>query len=95
MPKSRKEDSGLMREQPRVGVMVERDRAHGRGVLEGIADYQLKETSWRVEPTGSHQPELASAVSESLAGRTGVCELLPSRGRSRALRPIPPACVGI
>lgn len=29
--------------------MVERNRAHGRGVLEGIADYQLRETSWCVE----------------------------------------------
>lgn len=29
--------------------MVERNRAHGRGALEGIADYQLRETSWRVE----------------------------------------------
>lgn len=27
--------------------------------------------------TGSHQPALNAAVSESLAGRTGVCELLP------------------
>lgn len=27
--------------------------------------------------TGSHQPELNAAVSESLVGRTGVCELLP------------------
>lgn len=27
--------------------------------------------------TGSHQPELNAAVSESLAGRTGICELLP------------------
>ncbi|MBR1609323.1 MAG: ATP-binding protein [Kiritimatiellae bacterium] len=27
--------------------------------------------------TGSHQPELARAISESLAGRTGVAELLP------------------
>lgn len=27
--------------------------------------------------TGSHQPELHAAVSESLAGRTGICELLP------------------
>jgi len=27
--------------------------------------------------TGSHQPELATAISESLAGRTGVVELLP------------------
>lgn len=27
--------------------------------------------------TGSHQPELGAAVSESLAGRTGICELLP------------------
>lgn len=35
--------------------------------------------------TGSHQPELAAAVSESLAGRTGVCELLPlSLGELRA-----------
>ena len=27
--------------------------------------------------TGSHQPELNAAVSESLAGRTAICELLP------------------
>lgn len=27
--------------------------------------------------TGSHQPELNAAVTESLSGRTGVCELLP------------------
>ena len=27
--------------------------------------------------TGSHQPKLGEAVSESLAGRTGICELLP------------------
>ena len=27
--------------------------------------------------TGSHQPELAQAISESLAGRTGITELLP------------------
>jgi predicted AAA+ superfamily ATPase len=27
--------------------------------------------------TGSHQPELAQAISESLAGRTGIVELLP------------------
>lgn len=27
--------------------------------------------------TGSHQPELATAVSESLAGRTGIVELMP------------------
>jgi len=27
--------------------------------------------------TGSHQPELATAISESLAGRTGIVELLP------------------
>lgn len=27
--------------------------------------------------TGSHQPELNAAVSESLAGRTGICTLLP------------------
>ncbi len=27
--------------------------------------------------TGSHQPELSAAVSESLAGRTGICTLMP------------------
>jgi predicted AAA+ superfamily ATPase len=27
--------------------------------------------------TGSHQPELGAAVSESLAGRTGICTLMP------------------
>lgn len=35
--------------------------------------------------TGSHQPELATAVSESLAGRTGIVEILPfSIGEMRA-----------
>ena len=32
-----------------VGIQIERNRAHGRGVLEGIADYQLAETNWQVE----------------------------------------------
>ena len=27
--------------------------------------------------TGSHQPALGAAISESLAGRTGICELMP------------------
>ena len=32
-----------------IGIQIERNRAHGRGVLEGIADYQLAETNWLVE----------------------------------------------
>ena len=31
----------------------------------------------RFSITGSHQPELAQAISESLAGRTGIAEILP------------------
>ena len=34
--------------------------------------------------TGSHQPELGAAISESLAGRTGICELMPLSFRELA-----------
>lgn len=48
----------------------------------GLLTYIQELTDGRKEKgqfilTGSHQPELATAVSESLAGRTGLCELLP------------------
>ena len=36
-----------------------------------------KKDNGRFVFTGSHQPELAQAISESLAGRTGIAELLP------------------
>ena len=36
-----------------------------------------KKDNGRFIITGSHQPELAQAISESLAGRTGIAELLP------------------
>lgn len=36
-----------------------------------------KKTKGQFILTGSHQPELNAAVSESLAGRTGICTLLP------------------
>lgn len=34
---------------PRIALQVEKDRAHGRAILEGIADYALENTAWRLE----------------------------------------------
>ena len=34
---------------PRVALQIEKNRAHGRALLEGIADYALEQTDWRLE----------------------------------------------
>ena len=33
----------------RVALQIEKNRAHGRAMLEGIADYALEQTDWRLE----------------------------------------------
>ena len=43
-----------------VAVQVEKNRAHGRAMLEGIADYALAKTDWRLELV---EPELLQDVS--------------------------------
>jgi len=40
---------------PRVALQIEKNRAHGRALLEGIADYALQQTDWRLELV---EPEL-------------------------------------
>ncbi len=39
-----------MKRALRIAVQVETNRAHGRALLEGIADYALAHTDWRLEP---------------------------------------------
>ena len=34
---------------PRIALQIEKNRAHGRALLEGIADYALEQTDWRLE----------------------------------------------
>jgi len=34
---------------PRVALQVEKNRAHGRALIEGVADYALQHTNWRLE----------------------------------------------
>lgn len=34
---------------PRIALQVEKNRAHGRALLKGIADYALERTAWRLE----------------------------------------------
>lgn len=36
-------------QSPRIALQVEKNRAHGRALLKGIADYALERTSWRLE----------------------------------------------
>lgn len=36
-------------QHPRVALQIEKNRAHGRSLLEGIADYALQHTDWRLE----------------------------------------------
>lgn len=36
-------------EHPRIALQIEKNRAHGRALLEGIADYALQKTDWRLE----------------------------------------------
>lgn len=46
--------------QQYIAVQVEKNRAHGRTMLEGIADYALAKTDWRLELV---EPELLQDVS--------------------------------
>lgn len=39
-----------MRKELLIAVQAETNRAHGRSMLEGIADYALTHTDWRLEP---------------------------------------------
>ena len=34
---------------PRIALQIEKNRAHGRALLEGVADYALERTDWRLE----------------------------------------------
>ena len=38
-----------MQKTVRIAVQVETNRAHGRALLEGIADYALTRSDWRLE----------------------------------------------
>lgn len=45
---------------PRIALQIEKNRAHGRALLEGIADYSLERTDWRLELV---DPEVLQEVS--------------------------------
>ena len=45
---------------PRIALQIEKNRAHGRALLEGIADYALEQTDWRLELV---DPEILQDVS--------------------------------
>ena len=45
---------------PRVALQIEKNRAHGRALLEGIADYAQENTDWRIELI---EPEVLQSVS--------------------------------
>lgn len=45
---------------PRVALQIEKNRAHGRALLEGIADYALQHTDWRLELV---DPDLMQSLS--------------------------------
>jgi hypothetical protein len=34
---------------PRIAIQIEKNRAHGRALLKGVADYALEHTDWRLE----------------------------------------------
>jgi len=40
---------------PRIALQIEKNRAHGRALLKGIADYALEHTDWRLELVDSTQ----------------------------------------
>ena len=47
---------------PRIALQIEKNRAHGRALLEGIADYALERTDWRLELVDPEVLQNASAV---------------------------------
>jgi len=47
---------------PRIALQIEKNRAHGRALLEGIADYALQHTDWRLELVDSERLQSLSYV---------------------------------
>lgn len=47
---------------PRIALQIEKNRAHGRALLEGIADYALEHTDWRLELIDPEVLQNASSV---------------------------------
>ena len=47
---------------PRIALQIEKNRAHGRALLEGIADYALERTDWRLELVDPEVLQNVSAV---------------------------------
>ena len=50
----------LNTKRPRIALQIEKNRAHGRALLEGIADYALERSDWRLELV---DPEILQDVS--------------------------------
>ena len=46
----------------RVALQIEKNRAHGRALLEGVADYALEQTDWRLELVDPEQLHDVSSV---------------------------------
>lgn len=52
----------MKKQNPRVALQIEKNRAHGRALLEGIADYALERTDWRLELVDPEMLQSASSV---------------------------------
>lgn len=74
-----------MNKTTRIAMQVETNRAHGRSMLEGISDYALAHTDWRLEAV---KPSAFTSSSE--LGRfdgfiVRVMEYLGTRPRERPI----------
>ena len=48
----------------RIALQIEKNRAHGRALLEGIADYALEHADWRLELVDPERLSRASYLSQ-------------------------------
>ncbi|MBQ0031285.1 MAG: AraC family transcriptional regulator, partial [bacterium] len=73
---------------PRVALQIEKNRAHGRALLEGIADYALERTDWRLELVDSETVQDVSSVRKFDGRIVRVMDDAPADVLQKARRPV-------
>ena len=74
--------------RPRVALQIEKNRAHGRALLRGIADYALERTDWRLELVDPERLERASYLAQFDGLIVRVMDDRTSRSLVRSGKPV-------
>ena len=77
---------------PRIALQIEKNRAHGRALLEGIADYALVQTDWRLGLVDPKTLQDVSSVRKFDGLIVRVMDDAMSDARRESRRPVVDTC---